>query len=56
MTAALDCFMTELRGTVKDECEDPQEYIDQALKSYQFWFKKGSDNVEGNVSFFSTLC
>ncbi|XP_078117441.1 uncharacterized protein LOC144524810 [Sander vitreus] len=31
ITTALDCVMRELNGTVKDECKDPMEYIDQAL-------------------------
>uniref|UniRef100_A0A8C9XSX9 Interleukin n=1 Tax=Sander lucioperca TaxID=283035 RepID=A0A8C9XSX9_SANLU len=32
ITTALECVMRELNGTVKDECEDPKEYIDSGLE------------------------
>ncbi|KAA8588604.1 hypothetical protein FQN60_009949, partial [Etheostoma spectabile] len=31
ITTALDCVRKELNGTVRDECEDPKERINDAL-------------------------
>lgn len=50
ITAALECFKTELNGTVKAECEDPEEVIDQAIEFLEVEIKKRSGNVNCNVS------
>lgn len=50
ITAALECFKTELNGTVKKECEDPEEVINQAIEFLEVVIKQRSCNVNGNVS------
>lgn len=41
--------MTELNGTVKEECEDPEEVISPGVE-FLSMIKKPSDNVTSNVS------
>lgn len=48
--AALQCFLTELSGTVKDECEDPNEVINPAIEFLELVIENRSGNVNGNVS------
>ncbi|XP_068596748.1 uncharacterized protein il2 [Brachionichthys hirsutus] len=45
ITAALNCFVTELRGTAKDECEDPQKRINPAVKFLELLTEERSGNV-----------
>uniref|UniRef100_A0A3Q3VR11 Interleukin n=1 Tax=Mola mola TaxID=94237 RepID=A0A3Q3VR11_MOLML len=43
ITAALECFMTELNGTVKEECEDPEEVISPGVEFLSMIKKPTSD-------------
>lgn len=36
----MECFLTELKGTVKSECEDPRGVIDQAIAFMEHGIKK----------------
>lgn len=49
-TAALECFLTELRGTVKMECNDPKEYIDGAIEFLEMETERQQRNLNNNVS------
>lgn len=46
--AALDCFKTELNGTVKAECEDAKKFIDPAIEFLEHVTK--TQHVDDKVS------
>lgn len=55
ITAALECFQIELKGTVRLECEYPEENIRQAVEFLDFAIRQRSRDVNATVS-TSTQC
>lgn len=50
IAAALDCFFKELTGPVKQDCSDPEEYIDGAIEYLQRVTESQEHNLNNNVS------
>uniref|UniRef100_A0A671W9E1 Interleukin n=1 Tax=Sparus aurata TaxID=8175 RepID=A0A671W9E1_SPAAU len=56
ITAALECFQIELKGTVRVECEYPEENIRQAVEFLDFAIRQRSRDVNATAASDSAEC